>query len=574
MLRFLPTNPDLFEPVDISLVDPWRPRALSHEQWPPNYKAVYAWRMAQLKTFENPALLASAKAFYATRPAEFIMHWMDTFNPRKPRDKWMPFVFFSKQLEFAQFLHTLRNEGESGLVEKCRDAGATWEACAYSVWSWLFIANDAIGWGSRKQELVDKLGNPDSIFEKMRLIVRRLPACFRPVGLSPKDHMTFMRMINPENGSTINGEAGDNIGRGGRNAMYFKDESAHYERPELVEAALGENTNCQVDISSVNGLGNVFHRRRIEGVVWEPGKKIDKGFTRVFVIDWRDHPEKTQDWYDIKRAKAEREGMLHVFAQEVDRNYSAAVLNTIIDQEWLNASIDAHKVIGGIDEGPWSAGFDVAGSDSEGADANALSMRKGMVVMRSTEWGDRDAGQAARLVMAECKPYHRIRVQYDAIGVGETVKAEFNRLIEDGTLDRAAMEFVPWNAGGAVQEPYGNVIPDDDQSPLNRDMFANLKAQAWWSVRTRFYKTWRAIRFGVVYRPDELISLDGNMHGLQELISQLAQPTSGYSAGNLKLIVNKKPKGTRSPNRADALVMDCFPIDPNIGQAAEGNYRV
>jgi hypothetical protein len=52
-------------------------------------------------------------------------------------------------------------------------------------------------------------------------------------------------------------EAGDNIGRGGRTLVYFKDESAHYEHPDLIEAALGDNTNVQIDISSVNGLGKL-----------------------------------------------------------------------------------------------------------------------------------------------------------------------------------------------------------------------------------------------------------------------------------------------------------------------------
>ncbi|MDT9702397.1 hypothetical protein, partial [Streptomyces sp. P17] len=84
-------------------------------------------------------------------------------------------MFFEKQAEYIEFLDALRKEQESGLVEKCRDAGATWLSCGYSVHSWIFIPNDAIGWGSRKEILVDKLGDPDSIFEKLRLIINRLP---------------------------------------------------------------------------------------------------------------------------------------------------------------------------------------------------------------------------------------------------------------------------------------------------------------------------------------------------------------------------------------------------------------
>ena len=51
-----------------------------------------------------------------------------------------------------------------------------------------------------------------------------------------------MRIVNPQTGASITGESGDNIGRGGRKLCYFKDESAWYERPEKIEAALADNT--------------------------------------------------------------------------------------------------------------------------------------------------------------------------------------------------------------------------------------------------------------------------------------------------------------------------------------------
>jgi hypothetical protein len=69
-------------------------------------------------------------------------------------------------------------------------------------------------------------------------------------------HKLYVHHTNPA--FSAGGEAGDNIGRGGRTLVYFKDESAHYEHPDLIEAALGDNTNVQIDISSVNGLGNVL----------------------------------------------------------------------------------------------------------------------------------------------------------------------------------------------------------------------------------------------------------------------------------------------------------------------------
>jgi hypothetical protein len=240
------------------------------------------------------------------------------------------------------------NSGEHGLVEKCRDAGLTWCAASFSVWMWLFMGGSSIGWGSRKETLVDKLGDPDSIFEKIRMVIGNLPRFFWPEGfhIDSKDCNAYMKIINPENGATIIGESGDNIGRGGRTTLYFKDESAHYERPEKIEASLSANTDVQIDISSVNGPGTIFYNKTNTGEIWKPGHDIKPGVTRVFIFDWTDDPRKSQEWYDTKKAKYEREGLSHIFAQEVDRDSLAAVENILIPSKWVESAVDAHIKLG------------------------------------------------------------------------------------------------------------------------------------------------------------------------------------------------------------------------------------
>lgn len=561
-----------------------KPRVLSREEWPPDYDAVFRWRFDTLsKLNASPELVAAAKTYYASRPAEFIMDWMDTYDPRRAGTKWIPFIFFEKQGELIEFLESLDHDQESGLIEKARDMGATWVICAYSVWRWLFIKNDALGWGSRKEALVDKLGDPDSIFEKMRKLIERLPPCFLPKDFNRARHATYMKLSNPETGSIIAGESGDNIGRGGRKSLYVKDEAAHYERPEKIEAALGDNTNVQIDVSSVNGLGNVFHRRAENAIVWERGKTLPRGFVRKFIMDWRDHPNKTQEWYDNRRAKYEREGMLHVFAQEVDRNYSAAVSNVIIPYEWIVASVDAHLKVPYIKAehdrriretgslGGWIGGLDVG--DSQDGDRNALTLREWIIWRSVEEWVARDTGITARTAISRCQPYAgRIEVMYDCIGVGSGVKTEYNRLtLDDKVIDPALIPFVPWNAGAEVIRKYERIIPDDDQSPLNKDFYDNMKAQAWWALRTRFFKTFKAVTEGTVYPVDDLISLDSRMPLLVSLQKELAQPTRGTS-GRLKMIVDKKPEGTKSPNLADSGVQAFFPIPGDMYHAVVGTY--
>jgi hypothetical protein len=307
------------------------------------------------------------------------------------------------------------------------------------------------------------------------------------------------------------------------------------------------------------------------GVEWTPdGEAIPKGRTRVFVFDWRHHPEKTQQWYDDRKAKAEREGMQANFAQEVDRDYSAAISNTTIPREWIQASVDAH--LSWDDWEPpdiWMAGLDVADG---GVDRNGLALRQSVILRHCTEWGERDPGVTTRRVVQMLTHYQGISVQYDCIGIGAAVKSEYNRLTQDDeTLKRTAIDFVPWNAGARVVNPFETVIPDDDKSPMNKAFFGNFKAQAWWSTRTRFYKTWRMKQGGVIYSPKELISLDSKIPLLHQVIDELAQATTGQGQ-DLRMIINKTPPGMKSPNMADSVVMSFFPAEDAGGHTQVGSY--
>lgn len=525
-------------------------------------------RQADLMTIKkDPAKWKGSKEFYRTRPIDFINHWGMTFDPRNAGGDLptrLPFILFPRQRELVMFLQACLNDQENGLVEKARDMGATWVCGAFSVWLWLFTEGASVGWGSRKEQLVDRIGDMDSIFEKMRALIRNLPQELLPIGFS-LDNMSHMKIINPENESSITGEAGDNIGRGGRKSIYFKDESAHYERPEKIEAALADNTRCQIDISSVNGLGNVFHRRREAGVEWHPRQKpIKSGVTRVFVMDWREHPHKNQEWYDIRRKKAIDDGLLHVFAQEVDRDYSAAVDGIIIPSIWVKAAIDAHLDLEFDDSGPYGAALDVADG---GGDTNALAVRKGVILKSCEEWGERDVGVTTRRAVGGCKLLGNIDLQYDSIGVGAGVKAEVNRLLDEKLMPKN-IRFYPWNAAAEVLKPEGRVIEHDKESPINKDFYGNLKAQAWWQLRRRFEKTYRALQKldgdpdqqDFTWTPDELISIPSTLPNLRKIEKELSQPTASQGA-RMKLIVDKTPEGTRSPNLADAIVMAFWPVN-------------
>ncbi|WP_299074748.1 terminase large subunit [uncultured Paraglaciecola sp.] len=522
--------------------------------WPPDYAAEFRRRTTINSNLRrDPKLLAKVNQFYKNNPVEWINDFCITYDPRvvPPTPKIMPFILFPKQREFIQWLYDCWINKENGLNEKSRDVGASWLCCAFSAWMWKYHEGSAIGWGSRKEEYVDKKGDMKAIFPKVRKIIEYLPDFMIPVGFNMTAHATYMKITNPENDSTITGEAGDNIGRGGRTSIFFKDESAHYERPELIEAALGDNTDVQIDISSVRGTANVFYRRRMAGEIWEPDHDIPSGKTRVFVLDWKDHPAKTQEWYDKRKARAIDEGLAHMFAQEVDRDYSGSVERIIIPAAWVRAAIDAHKKLGFEPTGAKIAGQDVADG---GGDKNALVGRHGVVCNYAEHWGG-DAGEASKIAVKACQEMGINELYYDSIGVGVGFKTGINNLKESDSFP-PALTVHPWNAGASPLDPEDRVIPLDDQTPLNKDQYGNLKAQSWDRTRRRFYKTYRAVEFGEKYDHDELISLDSTMPKLHQLQMELSQAVFKDN-GERKTIVDKKPSGAISPNMADAFVM-CF----------------
>jgi hypothetical protein len=475
----------------------------------------------------DPVAIAVLKSHYKNNPYDFISDWGTTYDPRNAarddRPTLMPFIPYEYQKDFIEWLHSCMKDQADGLVEKARDMGATVTCVAFSVWAWLFVPGASVGWGSRKEALVDRLGDPDSIFQKIRDFIKFLPSFLLPDGLNSREHLTFMKCINPENNNTITGEAGDNIGRGGRKLIYFKDESAHYERAELIEAALGDNTNVQIDISSVNGTGNLFYKKRHSGRV------------RVFVMDWRDHPDKDQEWYEKRRDTAEAQGIGHIFAQEVDRDYAAAVEGVFIPSKWVKAAINL-KI---PDTGQGVVGFDVA--DEEGVDTNAACVMKGPVVKSVTEWNGVDVSASTHRTATICNDNNINLCGYDSIGVGAGVRGP--------AKSHSGITFTPINVGSKK-------LPGTwrDTGRRNADMFVNLKAKLMWALREKFHRTWKHVNKIEQYEPHELISIPND----HELVNEISQPLIEYDeVGRIKVESKKKMKarGIKSPNRLDSLVL-------------------
>lgn len=502
----------------------------------PDYVAVFRRRIEFLNRIRaNPSNLPALKAFYRDNPAQFITDWGCTADPRNVeigQPVIVPFILFPRQAEWIDWVIDSWRNRRPGVTPKSRESGVSWVAVSLACTLCLFYDGVAIGFGSRKEEYVDKIGAPKSLFWKARKFIELLPPEFRN-GFDPKNDAPHMRIQFKQTDSIMTGEAGDNIGRGDRASIYFVDEAAFLEHPEVVEAALSQTTNCRIDVSTANGIGNPFHRKVTE---WPAG--------RVFRFHWRDDPRKDDAWY----AKQVEELDAVTIAQELDIDFAASVEGVLIPTAWVQASIDAHTKLGFNPSGARSGSLDVA---DEGKDLNAFCGAHGPVIEVIEEWSGRgdDIFGTVQRAFGICDGHAYRGFKFDSDGLGAGVRGDA-RVINEGREKVRQLDVDPFRGSAAVFNPEG----EDVKGRKNQDFFANCKAQSWWSLRSRFQKTFRAVKEGAMFSPDELISIPATLANRQKLCAELSQPTYSINAVG-KIVVDKSPDGTRSPNLADSVMI-------------------
>lgn len=485
------------------------------------------------------------RQYYAENIADFINDWGMTFDPRNVERKLpsaIPFILFQRQREAVDEIIDAWRNSEDLLMEKCRDMGLSWLAVAIGASLCMLHKGVQIGYGSRKEILVDRIGDPDSLFFKARFFVEWVPSFFRP-GWKPDKHAPHMRIAFPHTGSTMRGEAGNNIGRGGRASVYFTDEDAFMQNGQLVDAALSQNTNCRVSISSVNGMQNSFAERRHSGRV------------RVFTFRWESDPRKDQAWYDKQVARLDPV----IVAQEIDLSYSASVSGVVIPYEWAQACVDAHHVLGIGPVGNRRGALDVA---DEGTDKNAFAGATDLLLEYLNEWSGKGSDimetveRAHEICADEGYPYYH----YDADGLGAGVRGDARVVNQHAEIKIDARQF---RGSGAVLNPtheiptlYSDEGHEDKKVVrTNEDYFKNRKAQGWWYVRMRCLATYRAVTTGQM--PDNLdllISFSSKLPLLQRFLNELSQPTYVKDPTG-KIVINKSPDGAKSPNLADSAMI-------------------
>jgi phage terminase large subunit len=486
----------------------------------PDYDPIYRERIERLQRLRsNPQLLGPLKTYYRDHPVEFICDWAATADPRNAEvglPVIMPFLLFDRQKQFVEWVYARWRGREDGLAEKSRDMGVSWCCVAIAVHIWLFHPNTVVGFGSRVEDLVDKLGDPKTLFSKIRQLVSLLPREFQPVGYNEAAHGLYMRLLNPENGSAIIGEAGTNLGRGARASIYFVDEAAFIAQPELVDAALSQTSNCKIWVSTPNGNGNTFYRKRHAGKI------------PVFTFHWTQDPRKDQEWYDKQRATLDPT----VLAQEVDLDYNASVSDA-----WISGDkITRAQMVGPADVfsyGQWIVGIDAA---HFGDDESVVHSRKGRLNLAQKTFRGVDGPTLASLVLDHCDILERTEDVYAIV-------------IELGGPGAGCHDFL--KRSQRFGKKVRGIHPGARQAN-SKDY--NLRAKFWRAAKDY-------IEEGVPDDGPSTICLPND----PELKSQIASVRYGYKDGMLLMQDKKEYKKHfgKSPDRADAFALT-FAVDVAI----------
>ena len=462
-------------------------------------------------------------------PVYWIETFASTYDPRLAAfgiDPWVPFRLYPRQKEYVRWAMERYERGESGTTPKCRGVGVSWVWMALA--SWLIIRPDiSVTVGSRTEKMVDDSGDMDALLPKVSGIIDHLPAFARDFyfpGWDSSVHHTHKKIAHPSNGSMITGEVGKNMGRGGRSALYIWDEAAHHDHARKVDRAVSMNTNCLMEVSTPNGTDNPFAQKVLKNTV--PCFWLRHDTVPHYDAAWLEHMRATRYAHDPVG-----------FAQEILVDFEGSSDARAIPAPWVEAARTTYLPRPSYAEEVVVIGCDV----STGGDRTVAVIRQGPrvigVVERGGDGGDVIAGWLLRLAEV-----HGARViAWDAIGVGEGVSSALRLLAPQH------IQLIPVVVSQAATRTWWPA-----QECEARELFGNLRAELYWTLRERFRRTAE----DATSRPQDRIWLPEDAP--DALIAQLGWIRQA-SGGGGKIVIERKEalkkRTGASPDLADALMI-------------------
>jgi hypothetical protein len=317
-----------------------------------------AWRDAVIRLryelFEaceqSPEMQARELAICENDPAYYVAMycWIDEPRPRHGEDVYKPFIPSAAQVEYVQWLvgHIESPEPFDGYTSKSRGWGATRIVCAGASWGWRFRP-----WRglliSRKEDVVDKPKDLNSMFGYLDFIIENLPPWMIPEGYDKRYHRLKLMIKNPETGGQITGESTQTkAGRGARATYAIIDEAAFVPDFVMTFGTLSGTTDHRFALSTES-----FE----EGFEWyETWQKYKANPDKVKQLEWHDNPWFDQYWLAEEEARWEHDpdGFVREFFRDPYAGFGQAVYPIAKDLPSIPFSYDPSSyLLVGVDWG-------------------------------------------------------------------------------------------------------------------------------------------------------------------------------------------------------------------------------
>ena len=201
-----------------------------------------------------------------------LLFWINTFcyikEPRKRAfSKYRIFPWLTWPIQDWWLTHADELFGmENIITPKSRGTGATWMMIALFLHQAIFFDDVELGLVSSVADNVDQIDNPSTLFGKIDVLMRYMPAF-----LIRKEDCDRgpMRFVNRARRSSIHGSAstGD-LFRGHRKTAVGQDESAAFLKgaDEAAKDTLREVTDCNIDISTLARDDS----KKFNRIAWDP----------------------------------------------------------------------------------------------------------------------------------------------------------------------------------------------------------------------------------------------------------------------------------------------------------------
>lgn len=243
-------------------------------------------------------------------PCFFFNYLLWTYNPRL-NDPHLPFILYPYQTEFVRKIVDSIEHETDVWIEKSRDMGFSWLILGILLRWFLFKWRASLLW-SYKDTYVDDKGNMDSLFEKLRYMLDRLPKWMKPNDLQT----SYENISSKELGCSMDGDVWQNFWVWWRRKVVFMDEFSKWKYTDKDAYRKSKDiTNCRIFWGTPEWVDNVY------GKVMTNHKDYAHLLINKIRLLWNLHPLKTKAWYELQ--KMERTSL--DLAKEVDISYETSV---------------------------------------------------------------------------------------------------------------------------------------------------------------------------------------------------------------------------------------------------------